>query len=322
MTTSTPSAKSRHNRGSAGGDVRASSRAGRARLQRHHRTRHTRRSNRLLGGYTDRGGRPREVISRPGLAGTMLVVDRDAATLGDRRLVAHLAADEASENAAIVCREYLDAVSVRDCRCRALSAEDLRCVPLPDELPHARWQDAQREHGEGLRGDACAYRLELMPSAMSIPELRWSRQPADSDGYEPISLREVVAALESYEPARTLSRLAVAQHGDDAGCSVTVLRAELERVLDSPIVLNRRLREEVLARVRRAELSMSEIAVRCGRIKRDGKGNESGETSWLARRLGILPEGGHEDPTRWVHSDVLALIARSGLGISPREVEL
>ena len=34
---------------------------------------------------------------------------------------------------------------------------------------------------------------------------------------------------------------------------------------------------------------MSEIATRCGRVKRDSRGNESGETSWLARRLGILP---------------------------------
>jgi hypothetical protein len=67
---------------------------------------------------------------------------------------------------------------------------------------------------------------------------------------------------------------------------------------------------------------MSEIAIRCGRVKRDSRGNESGETSWLARRLGMLPEGGHETPTPWVHSDVLALIARRGLGISPREVEL
>jgi len=67
---------------------------------------------------------------------------------------------------------------------------------------------------------------------------------------------------------------------------------------------------------------MSEIAIRCGRLKRDRKGNESGETSWLARRLGLLPEGGQSTTTPWIHSDVLALITRRGLGISPREVEL
>ena len=31
--------------------------------------------------------------------------------------------------------------------------------------------------------------------------------------------------------------------------------------------------------------------MRCGRAKRDSSGNESGETSWLARRVGLLPEG-------------------------------
>jgi hypothetical protein len=51
------------------------------------------------------------------------------------------------------------------------------------------------------------------------------------------------------------------------------------------------------------------------------RGRESGETSWLARRIGQLPEAGQPRPTPWVHNDVLALIARDGLGISPREVE-
>jgi hypothetical protein len=100
-----------------------------------------------------------------------------------------------------------------------------------------------------------------------------------------------------------------------------VLRAELARVRESPIVLNRGLREVVLAAIDREALSLSEIAMRCGRVKRDAGGNLSGETSWLARRLGMMPEGGRDRPTPWVHSDVLALIARDGLGLSPREVE-
>jgi hypothetical protein len=87
-------------------------------------------------------------------------------------------------------------------------------------------------------------------------------------------------------------------------------------------VLNRRLREVTLACMQGEELSLSEIAIRCGRVKRDAGGGQSGETSWLARRLGILPEGGHDAPTPWIHSDVLALISRRGLAISPREVEL
>ncbi len=60
----------------------------------------------------------------------------------------------------------------------------------------------------------------------------------------------------------------------------------------SKIVLNRGLRQAVLAAAAAQGLSMSEIAVRCGRVKHDSKGKESGETSWLARRLGIAPEGG------------------------------
>ena len=34
------------------------------------------------------------------------------------------------------------------------------------------------------------------------------------------------------------------------------------------------------------------------------------------------PESGKDTPTPWVRSDVLALIARRGLGVSPHEVEL
>jgi hypothetical protein len=78
----------------------------------------------------------------------------------------------------------------------------------------------------------------------------------------------------------------------------------------------------VLAAVEERGVSMSEIAIRCGRVKRDANGTASGETSWLARRIGMLPEGGKSAPTPWVSSAVLALIAREGLGLSPREVEL
>ncbi len=44
----------------------------------------------------------------PATAGSVLVLDRDATTLGDRRLLAHLAPDEPPENAALVCRLYLE----------------------------------------------------------------------------------------------------------------------------------------------------------------------------------------------------------------------
>ena len=67
---------------------------------------------------------------------------------------------------------------------------------------------------------------------------------------------------------------------------------------------------------------MSEIAIRCGRRKVDRRGNLSGETSWLGRRIGQIPEAGQSVPTPWISSKVLALIAREGLGVSPHEVEI
>jgi hypothetical protein len=205
-----------------------------------------------------------------------------------------------------------------------LTIDDTRAAPLGD-CDQSELEDglvnAQSEPVDRLGN---RYRLELLPSRMSIPELRWCcHPPQPQDGHpRPVSLREVVARLESYEPVRMLTRRALSCHAGDAEVSSALLRAELKRVQDSPIVLNRRLREVVLATVEHRQLSMSEIALRCGRTKRDGRGNESGETSWLARRVGLLPEAGRISPTAWIHSDVLALIARCGLGIAPREVEL
>jgi hypothetical protein len=274
---------------------------------------------RLLGHYTDQSGNAREVLARPGAAGSVLVLDRDRVTLEDLRVVAHLAADEPVENAALVCAAYLRDAATGRHRCRLLSDEDLCCTPFADQSnPHTHTAAPGAEATVDRR-----YRLQTIETGMSIPELRWWRAAEDvaTPAGEPVSVREVIAATESYEPVRALTAQALSQH-DGVEASTTVLRCELARVQQSPIVLNRRLREVVLAVVAREELSMSEIAVRCGRIKRDRKGHESGETSWLARRIGLLPEGGRHTPTPWIHSDVLALIARNGLGISPREVEL
>jgi hypothetical protein len=276
----------------------------------------------LLGRYLDREGHPREVIARAGAAGSTLVVDRAGADGGDPRLVAHLAADEPTGNAALVCSRYLEDAARGDGGCRALTAEDRTRVPFDEhhELDEARL-DPRAAEPVDRRG--FAYSLELVPSAMSIPELRWCRRgPSPARDRDPVSVREAIASLESYEPVRALTLRSLSLHGHGGAVSTTALRAELARVQESPIVLNRRLREVVLATVERQQLSMSEIAIRCGRVKRDRKGNESGETSWLARRVGLLPEGGRDTPTPWIHSDVLALIARHGLGVSPREVEL
>jgi hypothetical protein len=274
---------------------------------------------RRLGRYRDGIGREREVLALAGAGGSVLVVDRDAAGRGVDRLVAHLAADEPRGNAELVCRDYLSGAVAVAGRCRPLTEADLERAPFPES-------DAAGCARPGtpvpalLDRRGCAYRLELLDTGMSIPELRWRRERAG--GAEIVSVRDAVGRLESYEPVCGLSRLALARHDACARVSTTALRLELGRVQESPTVLNRRLREAVVASVAHGQLSMSEIAIRCGRVKRDGRGNESGETSWLARRLGLLPEGGQSRPTPWIHTDVLGLIARRGLGVSPREVEL
>jgi hypothetical protein len=310
-----------------------------------------------LGRYTDPAGRPRELVTRPGHAGTVLVIDRDATTLGDRRLLAHLAADEPAENANLVCRCYLD--DPRSPRCRAVIAEDLHTVPFagrrerpepgstpthlasyypahlysddPAQLDSSdlTWRDASDLiQGSSVR-ELCdregrRHRLEAQNVDMRIPELRWRQYPPRGAGGEPRteSVRDVVACLESYEPVCALTAIALDRHRKDPHLSVAVLGAELGRIDASRIVLNRGLRRAVQRAIRTQGLTLSEIALRCGRIKRDAKGNASGETSWLARRVGIAPESGGGVPTPWIHSEVLALIARNGLGICPREVEL
>lgn len=270
-----------------------------------------------LAGYIDAEGRARELVVLPASAGSVLVLDRDAATLRDRRLVAHLAADEPRENAVLVCRHYLD--DERGQWCRRVRREDLETVPFSKGVPVESPQETQVVDSRGN-----AYRLRLLEQGRSSSQLRWCRRRpgAECATWEKVGLREVVAALESYEPMRTLTECAIARYSDDPDVLLTRLRSEFERLCASPIVLNRRLREAVLHAIDRRGTSMSEIALRCGIVKRDRRGKASGETSWLARRVGLMPEGGEKDITPWVHSDVLAAIARRGLGVSPREVEL
>jgi hypothetical protein len=283
----------------------------------------------VLGQYTDRLGRAHEIVSRAGAGGSVLVVDRDSLTLGDRRLVAHLASDEPAENARIICEQYLADHGGR--WCRNVTAEDLDLVPyITDESLYTNHTPVGQAEGDLSETDPLTdrhlrfYRLELVPTRMSIPEMRWQQYPPDGQAgpVRVISARDVIAALESYEPVRCLTHGVLTRYRRDPKISVSVLRGELERVCASRIVLNRGLREAVLATAEAKSLSMSEIAMRCGRVKYDSRGNVSGETSWLSRRLGLAPEGGEAHPTPWVHSEVLALIARRGLGISPREVEL
>jgi hypothetical protein len=196
---------------------------------------------------------------------------------------------------------------------------DGACEALPDAVPQLA-----RSTGDLVDRNGRPHRLERVAGGLSIPELRWVRHPPHGEDGEsrPVSMRDTIACLESYEPVRARTVAALARCGADPDVSVAVLRAELARLDASRIVLNRGLRYAVVSAVGTQGLSMSEVAIRCGRVKYDSRGKASGETSWLARRIGLSPEGGERVPTPWVHSEVLALIARAGLGISPREVEL
>jgi hypothetical protein len=282
-----------------------------------------------LGAYTDDSGNRREVVSLSGAGGTRLLVDRMSDGQDDARLVAHLAADEPAENARTVCAMYLAAAHRRPCR--PLTPEDFLAASGEGASAAATAAaDTREAHNDATLEAELAdrhgntYRLEPSEASLSIPELRWRRYVPERQSERPqtVSLREVIGALESYEPALKLTLSAIEGHRHDPHVSVAVLRAEYERATASPIVLNRGLREAVQELLSRGGVSISEIAIRCGRVKHGPRGTVSGETSWLARRIGQLPEGGRTEPTPWVHTDVLALIARQGLHVSPKEVEV
>jgi hypothetical protein len=207
--------------------------------------------------------------------------------------------------------------------CRLVSAEDLELTPFASSSPGT--DSKASPDTQMVDSDGVVYRIREISDDGSFPELRWTRSPGSAGQDEPfevLTLREVVARLQDYEPARTITSAALAVHHDNRCLSTCRLQAELERMTTSAIVLNRGLREAVQREVARGELSMSQIAMRCGRFKHDKRGNQSGETSWLARRIGQLREKGQNGPTPWVHTDVLALIVRDGLGATPREIEL
>jgi len=273
--------------------------------------------------YLDSKGQRREIVAHRTGGGATLVVDRAVSAGAGGRLVAHLASDEPSANAAVACELFLAEPPERR-TCRRLTADDLLEVA-----------STALDGGEGtgvVQDDVTApqtievgderYAIQPVDIGISIPAARWCRLDGAADPETAVSLRDVVGRAEAYEPAHAITLRALEAYSGSHTISTAILRAELERLSRSRIVLNRLLRETVIAAVARGDVSMSEIAIRCGRQKRDSRGNISGETSWLSRRLGLLPEGGCRRPTPWIHSDVLAVIARRGLGVSPREVEL
>jgi len=273
------------------------------------------RRTRNLGRYDSSAADPRQLLAVSRADGGTLVVDCRRGSLGDARLVACIAPEEPAENPRIVSALYLTDASRGVCR--SLMLEDFEPVAHVAAASHPLAGACVIDCGD------CSYRIRTVADGDRFPELRWtsSRIQTPDGKFEEVTLRGVIDHLESYEPPRTLTQDALAAAPEQDAVSTNVLRYQLERVLCSPIVLNRGLREAVEGALA-AGATMSEIAIRCGRIKHDRRGNASGETSWLARRIGNLPEAGRSAPTRWVHSDTLALIAREGLGLNPNEVEL
>jgi hypothetical protein len=249
------------------------------------------------------------------LTGCTLVIDTRASASRDMRLVGRLDPAEPAKNADILAGLYLADASRG--RCRPVTAQDLTAPngASADPAVPVRW-DAPVVAGIGI-----LLRITVVRSD-GPDELRWIASGQSTGHSETTTLRRVIGLLQDYEPAVAMTRAAIAAHPRDGGISVLKLESELHRACNSPIVLNRRLRERVQQAVAREGLTMSEIAQRCRRVKRDARGRESGETSWLARRIGLLPEAGTPRPTPWIHTDVLALIARDGLGVSPHEVEV
>jgi len=273
-----------------------------------------------LGRYAAPDGESRRVLMLTRPDERVLVVDAAIGeTLRDCRLLATLAPDEPLANAQLVCEMYL--ADPRRVRCRALCREDLLAGEVR-KLPMAV-EEFVGEKTALLDGHGRVYAIREVSVDEGVAQLRWTRaaSPDAKDAFDVLSLRDVVGALEAYEAAWTITmRVLEAEHDRERLC-IARLREEARRLASSPIVLNRRLREVVQARVAAGE-TLSEIALRCGRAKRSDRGALSGETSWLARRIGQIPDSGAQEPTPWIHSDTLALIAREGLGISPREVEL
>jgi hypothetical protein len=255
-----------------------------------------------LGGYAQ-ADLWREIVAFGRDDRTTLVVDRIAETHEDPRLLGELFPEETLKSARQLAREYLTRPPAQR-----------RCCPYTA----APQQAARRRLPRRLvDAEGNVYRIQRVLRADDWgADLRWVRVASGAREPEPLTLREVLAALEDYEPALAMSEHAIAAHPNRG---LARLRRELASARNSPTVLNRRLREAVQAEVARGT-SLAEIAKRCGHLTRTATGAHIGDTAWLARRVGLANEH-NGTPQRWIEPQVLAQIAHA-LSLAPAEVEL
>lgn len=253
-----------------------------------------------LASYHDETGRARELVILAG-AGRRVVIDRDATSRSDARLLGELAQEEEDENARLLVAEYLGR-SPHDRRCAAY-------VDTPGGPPNALSGVLHDPEGN-------AYWIQCVHGPRGGADLRWMRRlPADGDP-APVTLRTVIGALEAYEPATSMTVEVISAH---PGISGSVLRRQIATVRDSHLVLNRGLRDAVVAALDDGT-ALAQIAESCGHTRPTARGGTAGDSAWLARRVGLKPDG-QEAPYRWIDERVLCEIAE-GLGLRADDVLL
>ena len=176
------------------------------------------------------------------------------------------------ENAAIVCRHFLAQVRRERCRCRPLVPEDLSTVPFARGAEGARRTKVRPLPGlSQLDERGRSFGLERFQTGMSIPELRWSCRYAErADECHAVSVEGRDRMPPALRAGASAHANALALHERLGDASVTVLRAELRRVQESPIVLNRGTARSGAGRGRApwAEHERDSDAVRAGQARR------------------------------------------------------